>query len=79
LSGTRSQVITPSGSGAVVSIPESYQGKYCLLKLELMQSSTPGSTTTTAVRGLTITTTRTFAANVASGSGFIVYQEKYNL
>jgi hypothetical protein len=79
LLGTRSQVITPSGSGAVVSIPESYQGKYCLLKLELMQSSTPGSTTTTAVRGLTITTTRTFAANVASGSGFIVYQEKYNL
>ncbi len=79
IAGTRSQVITPSGSGAVVSIPESYQGKYCLLKLELMQSSAPGSTTTTAVRGLTITTTRTFAANVASGSGFTVYQEKYNL
>jgi hypothetical protein len=76
--GIRSQVIIPSGSlGGVKSIPESYQGKYCLLKLQLKHATTAGTTTTTAVRGLTITATRTFAANTAIGTGFIQYKQPY--
>jgi hypothetical protein len=70
----RSFVVSPNLTAGQITIPSTYQGRYCLIKLSAtcnVLTGTADSNTSTLVRGFSLVATRTFAGKYSDGSATI--------